>query len=444
MKKSNILIFAGLCALAAGLLFGLSNFGIGDSGEETASITSSAGVVSNWKSEATGSLISFAEHDWPQWLGPNRNGISSETGILTSFPESGPKVLWQAPSGDGYSGMSVLDGKLYTAFGSGSDEFVLCYDAKTGDELWRYRIDNKFTNQFGHGPRSTPTVHEGIVYAVSAQANLAALDANNGQVIWKHDLRSEYGAQIPTWGVATSPLVYKNMLLVDVGGKGDYGFVAFDKDDGSVVWKTETELPGYSAPIVVEVNGVRQALCFTGNKLISVNPDNGDFYWSYPWITSYDVNAATPVFIKPDKVFISSGYNVGGAVLRLVVKNNNVDFEEIWKSRVMRNHFSTSLLIDGHLYGFDEGTLRCVDVKTQETRWATRGFGKGSLMAADGHIILLSERGKLVLIEATPREYVEKSSAQMLKGRCWTIPTLVDGRLYIRNQKELLCLDFAG
>lgn len=384
-----------------------------------------------------------AKNDWPQWRGPNRDGISNETGLLKSWPEGGPKVIWTAPSGDGYSGISISQGRFYTMYNQGENEIVVCLDAVTGKEIWRFRSDSKYRNQFGNGPRSTPTVDSELVFTLGAKGKLYALNAKLGAKVWGHDLRKEYGGKMPTWGVSTSPLVEGNLLLVDVGGKNGYGIVAFNKENGKVVWKSKTQLPGYSAPIPVTVNGIRQIIFFTGTSLISVSPKDGKQYWRYPWRTSYDVNAATPIFIPPDKVFASSGYDKGAVVLKMKTTNGTVQIEEIWKSRVMRNHFSSSILHGNHLYGFDEATLKCVDVNTQEKKWAKRGFGKGSLIYADGHLIVLSERGKLVLIKATPTEYIEKASAKVFKGKCWTVPTLVNGKLYIRNQKEILCLDIS-
>ncbi|MFQ5602214.1 MAG: PQQ-binding-like beta-propeller repeat protein [bacterium] len=383
--------------------------------------------------------------DWPQWRGRQRDGVSRETGILKNWPESGPKVVWQAPSGDGYSGISVSDGRLFTMYGDAGAEVVVCLDAGSGRELWRFQSEARvYRNSFGNGPRSTPTVDGEAVYTLGATARLYALNVKNGDKIWSHDLKAEYGAQIPTWGVACSPLVDGNLLLVDVGGRGDYGVIAFNKFNGKVVWKSKTSLPGYSSPVAVSVGGVKQILFFTGAALISVAPENGKKYWSVPWRTSYNVNAATPIFIAPDRVFISSGYNVGGAVQQMEVVNGRVTVREIWKNRVMRNHFSSSILVGSHLYGFDEGTLRCVDVNDHRSQWAKRGFGKGALFYADGHLIVLSERGKLLLIKATPENYLEVASAQVLRGRCWTVPTLAGGKLYVRNQKAMLCLEFSA
>lgn len=381
-----------------------------------------------------------SKRDWAQWRGPNRDGISTETGILKTWPENGPNVKWRAVSGDGYSGMSIVDNRLYTAYSKTSDELAVCLDAGSGQLLWQARLDKKFLNNFGNGVRSTPSIDGRMVYFISALGQLVALDALKGSELWKHDLQSEYGCKIPTWGLSSSPLVYHNLLLVDVGGNGNHGFMAFDKKTGKVIWETPTPVPGYSSPIVVNVAGRDYALDFTGKSLIAVDPATGKQHWIYDWETSYDVNAATPVFIAPDQVFISTGYGKGAAMLKL--GKNSV--QELWQSRVMRNHFASCIYVDGYLYGFDDATLRCVNAQTKESTWAKRGFGKGSLLYADGHLIVLSERGKLVLIAAKPGEYVEKASAQMLKGRCWTMPTLLNGNLFIRNEKEILCLKFSN
>jgi len=376
--------------------------------------------------------------DWPQWRGPSRDGLSPETDLIDGWREGGPKVLWRAASGDGYSAISIKEDRLYTMLGRESSEIIICLDAKSGKTFWQYSLDSKFKNQFGNGPRATPTVNNGIVYGISARGKLAALNSATGAEIWKKDLVAEYDAKVPNWGVSTSPLVYQNLLIVDVGGSGRNGLMAFDKKNGKVVWGTATSAPGYSAPIFFETDAAKHILNFSGKALISVNPQNGALRWSYEWITDYDVNAATPIFIAPDKVFISTGYGKGAAMLK--VSANSVD--EIWKSRAMRNHFSSSIYLNGFLFGFDNATLKCVDANTQKTLWAKRGFSKGSLLYADGRLIVLGEKGKLALVEAKPDAYVEQAVAQVLQGKCWTVPTLLNGKLYIRNQKEIQCLDF--
>jgi outer membrane protein assembly factor BamB len=210
------------------------------------------------------------------------------------------------------------------------------------------------------------------------------------------------------------------------------------------VWKSESDIPGYSAPIAVTVDGVRQVLVFTGSGLVSLAPNTGKLFWRYDWETRYDVNAATPVFIPPAKVFISSGYGTGGALLQIQGNSGKATIRELWKNREMSNHFSTSILHNNHLYGFDEGFLTCLDIATGQPKWQQRGFQKGSLLFADGHLIVLGEQGKLALVEAAPEAYKEKGSVEILRGRCWTMPTLANGKLYLRNQSEMLCLEVTG
>ena len=405
-----------------------------------------------------GGTLTASATEWPQWRGPNRDGISDEVGILKEWSPNGPKVLWKVPLGEGFSGISVSQGRVYTMFSEGNDEFVVCLDATDGGEIWRFRSDKNYhEGQGGNGPRATPTIDGDLLFTISAYGKLYALNAANGQELWSHDLQRKFGSDMPRWGFSTSPLVDGESLLVEVGGKGEKSIVAFDKKSSDVVWSSHKDKLGYSSPIAITVKGVRQIICFTGTKLVSVSPTDGTIYWKYPWKTGYDVNAATPVFIPPDKVFISSGYNKGAAVLQMRVfvspeddraatdqireNQGTVRIEEIWKNRKMKNQFASSVLHENYLYGFDNSILKCIEANTGEEQWKSRGFGKGSVILADGHLILLSDRGKLGLAEATPEGYIEKASAQVLSGLCWTAPTLASGKLYVRNEEEIACLD---
>ncbi len=400
-------------------------------------------VLIGWNFNSSNLPTASAPDDWPQWRGPNRDGISRETGLLKSWPEGGPKVLWRVPSGEGYAGIVIAKGHGYTMYGQSGSEFVICFDPANGKELWRFKSDAMFGNDQGNGPRSTPVVDGDLVFGLSGRGKLHALSTANGKAVWSHDLRAEYGGKIPTWGISTTPLVEGNLLIVDVGGKSGHSVMAFNKSNGSVVWKSESDIPGYSAPIAITTNGVRQILVFTGSGLVSVAPSDGKLFWRHGWDTRYDVNAATPVFIPPDKIFISSGYGKGGALLQTQASNGRATVREVWRTRDMANHFSSSVLLNNHLYGFDEGFLTCLDVSTGQTKWQQRGFQKGSLLFADGHLIVLGEYGNLALVEATPAGYKEKNSVQILKGKCWTMPTLAGGKLYLRNQSEMLCLEVA-
>lgn len=408
-----------------------------------------------------GSILTATATEWPQWRGPNRDGVSSEIGILKEWAAGGPKMLWKVSLGEGFSGISVSQGRVYTMFSKGNDEFVVCLNATDGGEIWRFRSDDNYhEGQGGNGPRATPTIDGDLLFTISAHGKLYALNAGNGEKVWSHDLQRKFGSKMPRWGFSTSPLVDGELLLVEVGGKGEKSIVAFNKSSGDVIWSSHKDKLGYSSPIAITVKGIRQIICFTGTKLVSVSPTDGTIYWQYPWKTGYDVNAATPVFIPPDKVFISSGYDKGAAVLQMRVfishdddraavaqiKENQgkVRIRELWKNRKMKNQFSSSVLHENYLYGFDNSILKCIEADTGEEQWKTRGFGKGTVLLADGHLIILSDRGKLGLAEATPAGYIEKVSAKVLSGLCWTAPTLADGRLYLRNEEEIVCLDMAG
>lgn len=387
---------------------------------------------------AAGSAGSASAGDWPQFRGPNRDGISKETGLVRSWPAGGPQVLWKGRSGEGYSSVSVAQGRLFVLLGRGGDELAVAFDAKTGKELWQARIDSKYESDQGNGPRSTPTVDGDLVFALSASGKLAALDIKSGKKVWSRDLRSELGAKPPSWGVSTSPLVEGNLLLLDVGGSKS--LAALDKKTGKTVWTSQSDRAGYSAPIAFTAFGLRHVVFFTGTSVVAVAPATGKLLWRVPWRTDWDVNAATPIFIAPDKLYVSSGYDTGAGLFRIKVAGGKAAVEEVWKSKGMKNQFSSSVVAGGVVYGFHDKTLKAIDVATGEERWKERGLGHGSLILADGHLIVLSESGTLVLAEATPAGYKPKATAEVLSGRCWTMPTLANGVLYVRNQEELLAL----
>ena len=242
--------------------------------------------------------------EWAQWRGPNRDGISSETGFLKNWSPEGPKVLWQIPLGDGYSGISIAHGKIYTMFAENNDEFVICLDASDGMEVWRFRSGTKFTEQRGDGPRSMPTVDGNSVFALAATGKLYALDAHNGTKLWSHNFVEEFDSNIPTWGFSSSPLIEGNLVLVEAGGKDEKAIVAFDKKSGDVIWTNHTDAVGYSSPIPIDFGGVRQIIFLTSKTLLSVAPENGQIYWKYSWPEG--INIATPIFVPDDKIFISA------------------------------------------------------------------------------------------------------------------------------------------
>ena len=379
---------------------------------------------------------------WPQWLGPERNGISPETGLFgdkLSINES-----WRTQGGKGFSGMSVAGGRLYTMYIQGGEEYAVCLDAGNGELLWRTRTDDLLMErQGGDGPRATPTVDDGTVYVSSAYGKLYALDSGTGARKWSRDLVREYGSKRARWGFCPSPLVAGDLVLIEAGGSGGRSLIAFDKTSGEVAWTAGSDKLGYSSPIAVTIGKTPQAVFFTGYGLVSVAPQNGKVLWTHPWTTRHDVNAATPVFIPPDRFFISSGYGTGGTVVEVSATDRGYSVREVWRNTEMKNHFATSIYHEGHLYGFDGSILKCIDAKTGAEKWKTRGYGKGTLIFADGHLVILGERGNLGLAEATPAGFVEKAGYPALEGRCWTLPTLAGGRLFLRDEREIVCLNMA-
>ena len=403
-------------------------------------------------------LIVSSAHagDWPQWLGPERNGVSTETGL--HWPASEPKVQWRIPLGHGFSGISIAAGRVFTMFATGGDEYAVCVSAQSGDELWRFRTGPYYEEgQGGDGPRSTPTIDGTTVYVLGATGKLFALDAASGKEIWSKDLAAEFASEVPKWGFSTSPLVEGDLLLLEAGGvdgnfvvdliidrKTAVTAVALDKRTGATVWTALNEKMSYSSPVAFTAAGVRQLAYFTAYALTGLSPTDGSVLWQVPWKTRWDVSAATPVFIAPDKLFISTGDDSGGAVFRIATEGAGLVAKQLWQNKKMKNHFGTSVLYDGHLYGFDKSILKCLDAATGAEQWKTRGYGKGTLIIADGHLVILGEEGQLGVAVATPQSFVEKSKYPVLEGRCWTIPSLADGRVYVRNQRELVCLDIRG
>ena len=388
--------------------------------------------------------FSSAHADWPQWLGPNRTGISSETGLLTTWAADGPTVVWEKELGEGFSGISVAEGRIYTMFSAGEDEFVICLDEETGREIWRFRTGAKFyERQGGNGPRSQPTVDGDRVFVLSAEGWLYALNAKDGKKLWLVDLYDGLGSRVPKFGFSTSPLVENDLLLLEVGTRQGT-FIALDKTNGAVKWASQNDVVSYSSPIAVDIAGIRQVVFVSGEAAVGLSPADGSLYWRFPWPTSYDLNVATPILVPPDYIFISSGYDHGAALLQISRTGDGLSVKKVWESRGMKNHFGTSLLIGDYIYGFDNAILKCIEAETGKEQWKRRGYGKGTLIYADGQLIILSDKGKLALADASPTSFRENVSAQVLSGKCWTPPTLANGKIFVRDLHKIVCLDVSG
>jgi outer membrane protein assembly factor BamB len=382
---------------------------------------------------------------WPQWRGPNRDGVSTETGLLTNWPESGPRKLWERSAGKGYSSLAIADGRVYTLLQDGDFEAVVCWDADKGSELWRFRYPCQYQNSYGDGPRATPTVDGDVVYTVGGTGLMHCLKTKPattaGELVWKRDLLADFGAANLRWGVSFSPLVEGKLIFINPGGPDGHSIAALDKATGTLHWKNLDDPAGYSSPIAATAGGKQQIIFFTGKGLVGVVPDTGALLWSFPWETNYGCNIATPIAVG-DYVFLSSGYGNGCAMLKIEPQaDGTLKPRKVYQNKRMSNHFSSSVRYRDHLYGFHDGTLTCMDFRTGKVAWTERGFDKGSLLVADGHLIILGERGKLALAEATPDDYREKASFQVSESQCWTVPALANGRLYVRDADKVMCFD---
>lgn len=362
-------------------------------------------------------------NDWPQFRGPARNGISAEQNLLSQFPAAGPKRVWGVNIGKGFSSVAVKAGRVYTIGNDNDQDIIHCLNAATGRMIWQY----KYPCGAGDypGPRATPLVAGNTVYTLSREGLALCLNAQTGKVIWQKNIAQEIGATAPGWGFAGSPLLSGNLVIYNIGNAG----TALDKTTGKIVWKSGAGVSGYSSPVAF---GAGVAI-FGAKGLTAVNPATGKMLWQYPWETSFDVNAADPIFAG-NTVFISSNYGKGGALLR--ISGNKVT--PVWENRNMKNHFNTCVQVGNALYGNDENTLRCIDLATGDERWNMRGMGKGGLIAADGKLIVLTERGELVLIRAASDKMTELARAKVMTGTCWTHPVLADGVIYCRSQEGSL------
>jgi outer membrane protein assembly factor BamB len=393
--------------------------------------------------------------DWPQWRGPNRDGLSTETGLRTSWPADGPRLLWKKPVGRGFSSLAVSAGRLYTMEKTtgpdpGTDtpsppqEAVVCLDAHTGKGIWRFRYPNHYDERFGSGPRSTPAVTGGYVYAVGPTGIFHCLRADTGEKVWRHDLMEEFQGRPMQYGVSFSPLVEGDLVFAMPGGSNGNALAAFDRRTGALAWKALDDPVGYSSPIAVTAAGVRQLLCFTNTALVSLAPASGKVYWRYPWETERGFNIATPVAFG-NYVLISSAYDKGCALLEIAAEaDGSLRARRVYEHNRLRNYFASSIRYGDYVYGFDMMDLVCMDVRTGRIVWREKGarsFRKGSLLIADGLLLILGEGGTLTLAVATPEGYKEKASFSLTPNKCWTVPVLAGGKLYVRTESEILCLD---
>lgn len=386
--------------------------------------------------------VAMGEEDWAQYRGPDRSGTVSADGLLRSWEARQPTQVWHRKIGAGFSAVSVAGERLFTMDAVELEEAVLAIDLRTGETVWRTVVGDTNPEFFpSTGPRSTPTIAGDKLYTVSSQSRLLVMSAESGEILWEKDL-TEYGPT-PRFGYSMSPLVDGDNLIVLVGDREKQpGIISFHKETGEVLWQAIEGPAGYSSPIVVELGGVRQYVFSTFTGVLGLST-TGEQLWFHD--TGPKAALPMPIFAEPDKVFVSAADDgFGGLMIRISNEGGTFSTEELWKERLMRNHFNTSVAIDGYVYGFDNATFRCLDAETGKKMWAMRGFGKGSMVAADDLMFVLGDNGTLALVHATPAGYSEAGRLKVTEGRSWTEPSLAAGRIYVRDADELVSIDVSS
>ena len=376
--------------------------------------------------------------DWFQWRGPNRDGKSAETGLMQSWPPQGPPLAWKSGgAGIGYSSFAASGGRLYTMGGRGGREFVVAFDAATGRRLWETVHGTQFSNDRGDGPRGTPTIDGDRLYALGGSGDLSCLDVKSGRLLWRTNLVRDLGGRNITWGLSESPLVAGDRVLVQAGGP-NAAIVALNKGDGSVLWRNHSDEAGYSSAVLATVAGTTQAVFFTAERAIGVSVRDGRELWSYDRVANRTANIATPI-VAGNRVFLSSDYGTGAALLEL----SPAGAREVYFTRDMRNHHSSSVLVGDHVYGFSGSILTAMKLADGSVAWRDRSVGKGSVIAADGRLYLYSENGVVGLAEPNPAGYREHGRFTIDSGALptWSHPIITGGKLILREQDNVYAYD---
>jgi outer membrane protein assembly factor BamB len=391
--------------------------------------------------------------DWPQWRGPERNDVSAETGLLKTWPTSGPPVLWTySNAGVGYSGPAIVGSRLYVMGARGETEYVIAIEDHKGQQVWATKLGPRLSNGWGDGPRGTPTVDGDVLYAIGGRGDLACLEIANGKKRWQVNLQRELGGNIPNWGYTESPLIDGDHLICTPGGsKGT--LAALNKRTGKVVWRSTrlTDPAAYSSCIVADVNGVRQYLQMTARGVVGVAAKNGRLLWQSSLGANGVAVIPTPIFHN-NSVYVTSGYGSGCGRLKLSSDGKGgTKAEQAYANKNMVNHHGGVVLIDEHLYGYsDSRGWVCQDFDSGNVVWDIRKLGKGSVTYADGHLYCYTEdSGTVVLLAATTAGFKEdgrfkiprETTVPRQRGHIWTHPVVANGRLYLRDQDLLYCFD---
>jgi outer membrane protein assembly factor BamB len=383
--------------------------------------------------------------DWPQLRGPERNGVSKDTGLIKQWPSSGPLRVWSISNlGEGFGSIAIKGDRIFVQGTKESASVIFCLNRADGKTVWSAALGPKVNEGRGNGPRSTPTIDNDRVYVLTENGDLACMRAPDGSPVWRKNILKEFGGSNPGWLISESPLIDGDRVIVTPGGKGA-GIVALDKMTGKEIWRAKdlSDEAGYSSAIAADVGGVRTIMNFTSRAAVGVRASDGKLMWRNSSAANGTANCSTPVFAD-GKVFFTSDYGTGAALLGLSAQGGEVKAQELYFTKEMKNHHGGVVLLNGYLYGFSGSSgLTCIEFATGKRMWVNRSVGKGSLAYADGMLYLLSEKQVVGLAEANPNAYVEKGRFSIPdQGKdSWAYPVVAGGKLYIRDQETLTAYD---
>lgn len=380
---------------------------------------------------------------WTDLRGPRRDGHYTEQPIVTNWPARGPRLVWSQPIGGGYASFVVAEGRAFTIEQRRELEAVIAYQLDNGREAWVYTYPAEFTEWMGgDGPRATPTYHGGLVYSLGATGHLVCLSAANGKPLWEKDVLADNGRVNLHYGMAASPLVYEEKLIVSTGeGAPGRAVVAYHRLTADRIWSALDDKAAYVSPVLATLAGRRQVVTVTASRVVSLDPEDGRLLWEHPWTVQYDNAICMPVTVAPNRVFISAGYGAGCVLLEVTEAGGTWSARPVWRNRNMKNKFNASVFWEGHLYGLDEGVLCCVDAETGERKWRDGRYGYGQLLLARGHLVIVGGDGDLALVRADPAGFAEVHRSPALRGKTWNVPAFAQGRLLVRNSATMACYD---
>lgn len=389
------------------------------------------------------SLSGFTQNNqaeaWNQFRGAERNGLSTESLSEFDCSKSQPELVWRKNIGSAFSELAISEGVVYTMVCEVVDsltgsEYLAAFSEETGDEIWKTKVDSIYFDEdgWGNGSRATPTVDEKYIFTFSGHGKLTANQKKDGSFVWQHDFVKEFGSKTPRWGFASSPLVVGDNVIMEVGGTESRAFMAFNKENGDIVWSSSDGAASHDSPLLASIEGQEQIIFANGRTLYSLLPE-GDTLWTYSM--PFGGATAIPVFMPPNKLFLSAVRNPGFFIVK--VENNKAT--EVINGVSMKNDFSSCVYHDGYIYGFHVAAVRCISAETGEAKWTKRGYGKGSLILVDNKLIILSDKGKLIIADASPEAYNENCSLQAIDGKSWTAPSFYNGKVFVRNLTEMAC-----